>query len=74
MTENERLVLAQESAVVLHENINDLERLLGQIRSNLAVRMAESYQNTETLETLVGRKRSEIRGVLGVEAMRFGQV
>ena len=74
MTENERLVLAQESALVLHEYIHDLETLLGRIGSNLAVRMAESYQNTETLETLVGRKRSEIRGVLGAEAMRFGQV
>lgn len=74
MTENERLVLAQESAVVLHEHIHELETLLGRIRSNLAVRMAESYQDTESLETLVGRKRSEIRGVLGVEAMRFGQV
>lgn len=74
MTESERLVLAQESAVVLHEHIHELETLLGRIRSNLAVRMAESYQDTESLETLVGRKRSEIRGVLGVEAMRFGQV
>lgn len=74
MTESERLVLAQESAVVLHGHIHELETLLGRIRSNLAVRMAESYQDTESLETLVGRKRSEIRGVLGVEAMRFGQV
>jgi len=64
MTENERLVLAQESAVVLHEQIHDLEMLLGRIRSNLAVRMAESYQDAEKLETLVRYKRSEVRGVV----------
>ena len=64
LTDDERLVLAQESALVLHEQIHDLERLLGGIRSNLAVRMAESYQDAEKLETLVRYKRSEVRGVV----------
>jgi hypothetical protein len=74
MTENERLVLAQESALVLHEYIHDLETLLGGIKSNLAVRMAESYEDAEKLETLVERKNSEIRGLLEMEAKRLGQV
>ena len=74
MTENERLVLAQESVLVLHEYIHDLETLLGRIKSNLALRMAESYEDAEKLETLVERKNSEIRGVLEMEAKRLGQV
>ena len=74
MTENEMLVLAQESVLVLHEYIHDLETLLGRIKSNLALRMAESYEDAEKLETLVERKNSEIRGVLEMEAKRLGQV
>lgn len=74
MAESERLVLAQESARVLFEQFEELDRLLAQKRSYLAVKMAECFQDTEALEALVERERSRFRAVLGVEAMRFGQV
>jgi len=75
MTDTERLVVAQDSALMLHEHIHDLERLLGRIRLNLAIRMAESYQDAEKLETLVRYKRSEVRGRLdGRMEAHFRQV
>lgn len=74
MTESERLVLAQESARILFEQFEELDRLLAQKRSYLAVEMAECFQDAEALEALVERERSRFRAVLGVEAMRFGQV
>lgn len=66
-TDNERLVVAQDSALMLHEHIHDLEKQLAHIRRNLTVRMFQNQQDAEKLETLVRDKRSEVRGVLDLE-------